>query len=73
MYRTWYQTNHPTLLPTLGASTFVFKIVMCRTDDLLEITYILTCRDEVLRRICIVHIQPRKRVQDQADYTAPTQ
>ena len=33
---------------------------------------ILTCRYEMLCTICAVHIQPRKRVLGQADYTAPT-
>ena len=40
--------------------------------DLLDHLYILTCRNEMLCRICIVQIQPRKYVLDHADYEAPT-
>ena len=32
----------------------------------------LTCRCDMLCRICVVHIQPRKRVLDHSDDTAPT-
>ena len=39
------------------------KIIYCRS---------LTCRWEMLCRICIDHIQFRKRVLGHADYTAPT-
>ena len=34
---------------------------------------ILTCRYEMLCRICVVQIQPRKHALDYAGYTAPTQ
>ena len=33
---------------------------------------ILTCRYEMLCRICVVQIQPRKHALDRAGYTAPT-
>ena len=37
-----------------------------------QIIYILTCRLEMLCRICRVQILSRKHVLDHADYTAPT-
>ena len=36
------------------------------------IIYMLTCRRDMLCRICVVQIQPRKHVPDHAGYTAPT-
>ena len=32
----------------------------------------LTCRNEMLCRICVAHVPPRKHVPDHAGYTAPT-
>ena len=40
--------------------------------DTIYIIDILTCRSEVLCRLCRVQIQPSKLVVDYADYTAPT-
>ena len=41
-------------------------------DSDLDHPEILTCRYEMLCRICLVQIQSRKHALDHADYTAPT-
>ena len=41
-------------------------------DQIDQIIYILTCRYDIISRICLVQIQSRKHIPDHADHTAPT-